>query len=80
MSQIKMKKQDVDKMPHYNGYDKEVIDMMIDIFGKEETAIFCKINAFKYRMRLGLKGGPEKIPEDLAKEQWYIDKAHELKK
>lgn len=40
---------------HYNNYDKEVIDMMLDIWGPKETAIFCKLNAFKYRMRMGTK-------------------------
>lgn len=62
---------------HYNNYDKEVIDMMINIWGKEQTAIFCKLNAFKYRMRMGTK--PENdILQDLKKEKWYLAKYNEL--
>lgn len=62
---------------HYNSYDKEVIDMMIDIWGPEETATFCKLNAFKYRMRMGTKPN-NPFEQDLKKEQWYINKYHEL--
>jgi hypothetical protein len=66
----------VNHPPHYNQYPIEVIDMMIAIFGKEHTAAFCLLNAFKYRMRLGHK---DNIAQDLAKEQWYLAKAQELK-
>ena len=62
---------------HYNNYSKEVIDMMIDIWGVEKTIAFCEMNAFKYRMRMGTK--PENsIEQDLKKEKWYLDKAKEL--
>lgn len=64
---------------HYNNYDKEVIEMMIDIWGPEETAIFCKLNAFKYRLRMGTKPDND-IQQDLNKEKWYLKKFHELKK
>ena len=60
---------------HYNQYPVEVIDMMIRIFGEEQTRTFCLLNAFKYRMRVGHK---DDIQDDLAKEKWYLDKAHEL--
>lgn len=60
---------------HYNSYPIEVIDMMIGIWGKEATKLFCEMNAFKYRMRLGLKDDME---QDLKKEQWYLNKAKEL--
>jgi hypothetical protein len=63
---------------HYNNYDKEVIEMMIDIWGPEETAIFCKLNAFKYRLRMGTKPDND-IKQDLNKEKWYLKKFHELK-
>lgn len=63
---------------HYNNYDKEVIEMMIDIWGPEETAIFCKLNAFKYRLRMGTKPDND-IQQDLKKESWYLKKFHELK-
>ena len=63
---------------HYNNYDKEVIDMMLDIWGPKETAIFCKLNAFKYRMRMGTKPDND-LSQDLNKEKWYLNKYHELK-
>lgn len=50
---------------HYNMYDREVIDMMCDIWGPEEVAIWCKLSAFKYRMRAGHKND---IKIDIAKE------------
>lgn len=68
----------VDSPKHYNNYSKEVIDMMIAIYGKEKVAIFCEINAFKYRMRMGTKPGQD-VSRDLDKEKWYLDKKNELK-
>lgn len=62
---------------HYNNYDMEVIDMMIKLFGIHETISFCKLNAFKYRMRAGTKPG-ESAEKDIQKEKWYLEKAEEL--
>lgn len=62
---------------HYNKYGIEVIDMMVRIFGKEATINFCRLAAFKYRMRMGLKPG-ETIAEEEEKEEWYLKKAEEL--
>jgi hypothetical protein len=64
------------KVKHYNQYPIETIDMMIAIWGAEKTAIFCELNAFKYRMRLGHKNS---IPDDLAKENYYLTKMAELR-
>lgn len=72
-----MSKEAVNHPSHYNSYPIEVIDMMLSIWGKENTINFCLMNAFKYRMRLGLK---DSIEQDLAKEQWYLNKANELSK
>lgn len=69
--------EEVNHPQHYNNYDVEVIDMMERIFGKEETAIFCKLNAFKYRMRAGTKPN-QSAEKDLNKEQWYLNKKKEL--
>lgn len=69
--------EEVNHPQHYNNYDVEVIDMMERIFGKKETAIFCKLNAFKYRQRMGNKPGQD-ITKDLAKERWYLNKKKEL--
>ena len=63
---------------HYNNYNIEVIDMMEKIWGPNCTYVFCTLNAFKYRMRMGTKPGGS-IEEDLRKEQWYLQKAEELK-
>lgn len=61
---------------HYNNQSIEVIDMMKRIWGKEKLIAFCEMNAFKYRMRAGLKGDVE---IDLAKANWYENKADELR-
>lgn len=63
---------------HYNEYDIEVIEMMKRIWGVEATILFCQMNAYKYRQRMGLKPG-QPIDQDLAKERWYLNKAKELK-
>ena len=69
------KKEMVNHPSHYNQYPIETIDMMVSIFGKEYTRMWCVMTAFKYRMRLGYK---DDINQDLAKEQWYLNKAKEL--
>jgi len=63
---------------HYNTFGKEVIDMMVDIWGVENTITFCEMNAFKYKMRLGEKPG-QPIEQDLNKANWYLNKAKELR-
>jgi hypothetical protein len=60
---------------HYNQYSVEVIDMMEKIWGTSNTILFCEMNAFKYRMRLGNKNGME---EDYEKEQWYLAKSRSI--
>ena len=63
---------------HYNQYDIEVIDMIIKIWGPEAAALWCEITAFKYRMRMGTKPD-NSIEQDIKKEQWYLNKAKEIK-
>ena len=63
---------------HYKQSGKEVIDMMVDIWGKDAVATHCEITAFKYRMRLGNKPD-QPIERDLEKAKWYEAKAKELK-
>ena len=72
-----MSKEQVNHPDHYNSYPIEVIDMMISIWGIKHTIQFCYMNAFKYRMRIGLKDDTKR---DLKKEKWYISKAKELEK
>lgn len=63
---------------HYKQGSKEVIEMMQDIWGKEKLIAYCEMNAFKYRMRAGLK--PEQsVQRDLEKAKWYEDKAIQLR-
>lgn len=63
---------------HYNQYDKEVIDMMVSIWGKDRVADWCEMTAFKYRMRMGTK--PENnIKQELEKEKWYLNKCSQLR-
>lgn len=69
--------EEVNHPQHYNNYDVEVIDMMERVFGKEATITFCKLNAFKYRMRAGTKPN-QSAEKDLNKEKWYLDKMREL--
>ena len=41
---------------HYLWCNTEVLDLMLEAFSIEEMLAFCKLNAFKYRMRAGKKG------------------------
>jgi hypothetical protein len=63
---------------HYNTFSKEVIDMMVDIWGVEKTIAFCEMNAFKYKMRMGDKPN-QPLEQDANKASWYINKSKELK-
>ena len=60
---------------HYTTYDVETLDMMIRIWGVQETISFCKLNAFKYRMRAGHKDNAQ---QDINKALWYENKMKEL--
>ena len=60
----------VEHPKHYNREGAmECINEMVLIFGIEETMIFCKLNAWKYRYR----------EEDLKKSDWYIRMYEKLK-
>jgi len=60
---------------YYNSYPIEAINMAIKIWGVEKMIDVCYVTAFFYRMRAGKK---DDINIDLAKEQWWINKAKEL--
>lgn len=68
----------VNNPDHYMHYDMSTYDMMIKIWGKYETMIWCKLTAWKYRQRMGTKPG-ESVQRDLDKEKWYLEKYHMLK-
>lgn len=69
----------VNSPKHYNIYDTEVVKMMELIFGPEKTANWAQLNAFKYRMRMGLKPTAP-MEEDFKKEQKCLKIYDELKK
>jgi len=64
---------------HYVSVDggSQVWEMMLDIYGEEDFLAFCRLNAFKYRMRAGKKG--DNIEEDIKKALWYENKMHEIR-
>ena len=68
----------VEHPAHYNNYSVEVIDMIEQIYGREATAMWCEMTAFKYRMRVGTKPD-NSIEQDLKKEKWYLDHAKKLR-
>lgn len=69
----------VNSPEYYNRYSVEVVEMLRRIYGTEETALWCEMTAFVYRMRMGTK--PDNpIKQELAKEAWNLNKAKELRK
>ena len=77
-SEIATPKYDFINPEHYKKGSKEVIDMMLDIWGVEKLIAHCEMCAFKYRMRIGNKPN-QPIEQDLKKAIWYENKAKELK-
>ena len=63
---------------HYNQWSYEVIDMMIKIYGKETTAMWCELTAFKYAVRMGFKPG-ESVQQEVDKRNWYLSMAKKLR-
>ena len=63
---------------HYKGNSVEVWEMMLKVWGAKKFVAFCEMNAFKYRMRLGLKPN-QPIERDLEKATWYENKAKEIR-
>lgn len=59
---------------HYNHNGVELIQSMIDMFGKWAVADFCKLNAIKYIYRDMEKGGAT----DINKAIWYLNKYKDL--
>lgn len=72
----KSKKEMVNHPFHYNAGTYQCIDVMLDVFGKDKTAAFCELNAFKYLWRANNKGTDI---QDKKKAEWYINKYIELK-
>lgn len=69
-------KQDEVRPDHYKSDGLETWEQMVKLFGVHDFMIFCKLNAFKYRMRAG-----KKTPDpttDIEKAKWYEQKIQEL--
>ena len=60
---------------HYTQGNIQCLDAMEAAFGKEQLAIWCKLNAFKYIWREEHKNGIE----DIEKAIFYLNKFKELK-
>lgn len=58
---------------HYNIYDIEVLDMMKKIWNIFSAAMWCKLTAFKYRMRMGSKPG-NSMQQEISKETFLLDR------
>jgi hypothetical protein len=69
------KYEEINSPKHYNHYSIEVIEMMVRLWGPEATSLFCEMNAFKYRMRMGTKPDVD-IQQELDKEAWYLKMAN----
>jgi hypothetical protein len=55
---------------HYNTERLNSAIKMEAIWGTHAMMVFCEINAFKYRERLGKKDGASPA-QDLVKAEWY---------
>lgn len=68
----------VDNVNHPKHYCREggmeCLDEMLMLYGAQEVATWCKLNAHKYRYRAADKNGRE----DIAKSDFYMKKYKEL--
>lgn len=63
-------KEMVNHPKHYNANGrKECIVEMEELYGKEATAQFCLLSAYKYLYRKDMKG---KRTQDIDKAKWYL--------
>lgn len=62
---------------HYNKGGLECIEVMKAVFGNEQVATFCKLNAFKYLWRDGSKGEDKQL-EDSEKAEFYLHLRNDL--
>lgn len=64
-----LKRNIINKSPHYNIGKYECIDVMKNVFGDERLKTWCVLNAFKYLYRCYYKNGDE----DLEKATYYLN-------
>lgn len=77
VAQVKNDSDPVNHPVHYTNRQHECIEEMITAFGMQAVINFCVCNAWKYRYRADSKGNHD---EDMAKSDWYMNKAMELQK
>jgi len=69
----------VNSPAHYVQEDgRETWERMLDLWTKEEVALWCEMTVFKYQDRLGKKPN-ETVDRDQGKIDWYTNKAKELR-
>ena len=61
---------------HYSDQRINVIHQLEAIWGTQAVMLFCEMNAFKYRARLGKK---DNVEQELIKINWYEKMANFLK-
>ena len=64
-----IKPDNINHPAHYEVGGYECVKVMEAIFGKEQVAIWSKLNAFKYLWRCDHKNNTE---EDIGKADWYL--------
>ena len=75
---MKNEEYDYTNPSHYKNSGKEVYKMMINVWGLENYLLFCEMNAFKYRMRLGNKPD-NSIEQEFSKIEWYENMAKQIR-
>jgi len=66
----------VNSPKHYTQGDIECIDAMVAAKGLDSVITYCELVAFKYLWRCREKG---EYDQDLAKAEWYLKKAIQLR-
>ena len=64
----------VNHLKHYKECSLECIDIMSVIFGNDNLAVYCMMNAYKYMHRYKNKNGLQ----GLKKAEWYLNKVKEI--
>ena len=79
MSEENLKYEMVNEPSHYGKYGQQTVDIMNSIWKPFITSMWCKMTAFKYRMRMGEK--PENpIQQEIDKENKYLAMYEKYKK
>ncbi len=74
---VDQKEYDIARHTPQKAYEMVVLERMARIWGKEKIAEYCEMEAFKWLQ--GSLGLDEPTRSDLDKEQWYLDRAKQLR-